>query len=1811
MKKLLHILFIYIGITISIAQQYPVRLIPSIFQPYSLKLGDYATSTEPKLQLLMTDLMEPQHQTGLKFSLESGLNAVPLAVSNDFVVGFSPFTLYPGSQLTLSNIDVRALFELQNLSGINSVQYAQALPDGVYQFCFQAYDYYTKNNLSQKSCATVYLVQYDPPQLNLPQNGEKLQAITPYSGGSGIVFQWMPRQIAPNTKYIFTLKELWDLGQSPISGFLSSRVLWQEESYAPTLFYGLDKPQLMPGKRYAWQVQAKSGNPVLGANPTEDNGVYKNNGLTEIFYFDYVEDCTLPTLLMAKNAGRGRIELSWNLSGKPSGLYQVQYRRKGSNTQWQTVQSYQPRYIITGLEDQTEYEYRVGNACGQLATAGNNDNPIADIHSAGNTYAYSGIQYFTTDSKDKTNQNYQCGVMPAVDITNKTPLQSLLGANEVFMAGDFPVTVLEAQGSNGIYSGTGYIVVPYLADTKVKVSFNNIKLNTDRKLIEGVIETTYDPNETAVAYASAGVGELFGDQGVKDITIDYEISDIKYVATPPPGKLVIEGNAGAGNNNDTGSGTSSQQELPVGKDYTIIDKNGNVWAVDEEGNVTKGGEVAKGGASTPENTSGVDSKGSATAITAKGIRVIFKNSPRSQYAFDEPTKALTSDYKELNGKLIPFKAVENKKEEPFIASVELTDSSISADSLIFKTSKGVKIASKKIGNDYELTLKGLYSYATEEVQAVIKQGDKYNIAGVFNLVHISPKEIKLNLIPTTGVRITEPQQQEIKNIYKKIGIDVSIKVTPPFDISPYLVDGKLPTEDVFGDLSKYSPAQNAIISAYKSKNEVGLEYYLFVTDKPSSNGQNGYMRLNGQFGFVYDQKARTIAHELAHGALRLEHPFSVFKNVGQGEVKNLMDYDTENTNFIYPDWKQINDPAFKLYTFQGQNEGEFNGGYVVSPDYKIFTIGSENTIIDKTDYSTNGALSNDGTLPGFKLNGIKYWWSNGKYVSSDTDTSGYSVIDMSNSLSTIKDGWMFLFYDKEKPCGEGTYVTVKISDFINSRKTLKDFISFYANASFGTISDKVELGKKEIVGCIEEGNRWKKEDNKYGNGTNLRSIEDLYDRQGGNGQGVDESKDIVDYTERFTADEIKTMLSNILSTEKSTGIKGKIFITDENTTKILRDKVIARYNNPKQKELVIWLEVNSKTRKFEVHLNNGSGLPEYARESIKNIEQILKQKPEWINDDKFWTVNFNPLTAILDGVAELIGKAEIHERFYNPDEQNYNPFPAKIYSYINLNVINNELDILLTQANGKYTTSRKDFAFVCGVWNGLVETVVGIPEGGSFLIKMITNEKNARTEFAEAISKISWKHVKDMASEEWNKYTANPCMVSYGSGKVTMFVASCFIGVGEIKGAAAVIQTIDKLDVMGQLLNKTMKIAGTILKPVANVSGKAIKYVLKEGVTFIKRVDIKVTPSGLGCGFPIQDIKVKLREKLSSLTPSEIDDITNKVNRAINDEGGLAKLPKDENGNRLVEIDIDGEKVPVLVGENSSLDKIAVSISKLDDIAAKLGLNDADKALFKNTFKATPTLENAQSWKLLKESIEDPNAANALFRKADAVEALTKARLNPNIKKMGITDKALAEIRGFKGASFEDVIKQLDEFATHINPAQVEGLSKLVSDLGKGGSWSQGAEWTLRYISKNSTHFNGRKIMFEVTEKWGDMENKMIRIADVVDKTNPKKIIYYELKSVIDVPPGKFAEQFIKDLSRGDVTSLDQLKWIFDGKKLNNLPQKDFVKTLESSKDNLFNGKARKLFEEELGETFLDADDLIQALYKNESWFKKIFQKIN
>src|SRR5690606_1204234 len=123
-------------------------------------------------------------------------------------------------------------------------------------------------------------------------------------------------------------------------------------------------------------------------------------------------------------------------------------------------------------------------------------------------YTFSRVKEFTTPTKEEDSY-YNCGIAPEVRIKNKNPLQNLV-INEVFTAGDFPVTVKGIEGQDGIFSGIGYIVVPYLADTKIAVEFNNIRINTDYQLYAGTLYTTYDPTWGNVVDVTDGLEDILG-----------------------------------------------------------------------------------------------------------------------------------------------------------------------------------------------------------------------------------------------------------------------------------------------------------------------------------------------------------------------------------------------------------------------------------------------------------------------------------------------------------------------------------------------------------------------------------------------------------------------------------------------------------------------------------------------------------------------------------------------------------------------------------------------------------------------------------------------------------------------------------------------------------------------------------------------------------------------------------------------------------------------------------------------------------------------------------------------------------------------------------------------------------------------------------------------------------------------------------------------------------------------------------------------------------------------------------------------------
>ena len=174
----------------------------------------------------------------------------------------------------------------------------------------------------------------------------------------------------------------------------------------------------------------------------------------------------------------------------------------------------------------------------------------------------------------------------------------------------------------------------------------------------------------------------------------------------------------------------------------------------------------------------------------------------------------------------------------------------------------------------------------------------------------------------------------------------------------------MPTENEFGDLSTYSPEQNAVIAKFATNRKPkDNTYYIFLVN--DGTGDHGYMRLGGQYGFVYSTNARTIAHELGHGIFKLEHPFKG-KNADKGKTTALMDYN-EGQDFFYRDWKQINDPKVKLYAFQKQSEGEYHYSYSLQ---KLL----------------EWLKKNKGKIVNFDPLSTEYRWSGSKEINAPSNT---------------------------------------------------------------------------------------------------------------------------------------------------------------------------------------------------------------------------------------------------------------------------------------------------------------------------------------------------------------------------------------------------------------------------------------------------------------------------------------------------------------------------------------------------------------------------------------------------------------------------------------------------------------------------------------------------------------------------------------------------------------------------------------------------------------------------------------------------------
>jgi hypothetical protein len=66
---------------------------------------------------------------------------------------------------------------------------------------------------------------------------------------------------------------------------------------------------------------------------------------------------------------------------------------------------------------------------------------------------------------------------------------------------------------------------------------------------------------------------------------------------------------------------------------------------------------------------------------------------------------------------------------------------------LFKTKSGRRIDHTINGNTITLSVKGLFSSATETILACVKTGQKQQLVGTFQLMHIPGQQVNVVLVP--------------------------------------------------------------------------------------------------------------------------------------------------------------------------------------------------------------------------------------------------------------------------------------------------------------------------------------------------------------------------------------------------------------------------------------------------------------------------------------------------------------------------------------------------------------------------------------------------------------------------------------------------------------------------------------------------------------------------------------------------------------------------------------------------------------------------------------------------------------------------------------------------------------------------------------------------------------------------------------------------------------------------------------------------------------------------------------------------------
>ena len=281
LMKIISPIFLLIT-SVAYSQTYPVQASLFITPPYSVYLSDYTMAGSNRLTLnaFLADLNRPDLELRFRLIIEG--SGIQIKTKQGFIG--ERFTLLSGSPTQIYGEDLQEYFALQNLdlSGVSRSQLEKtgALPEGIYRFTVEVLEYNRGVQISNSASSTAWLILNDPPLINLPLDNQVVTAADPQT----IRFQWTPRHKgSPNssfsTEYMLKVVEIWPEGRNPNDAINTTNPIFETTTANNYFVYGLAEPPLIPGRKYAFQVQARANS---GIDQLE---LFKNNGYSVDTFF--------------------------------------------------------------------------------------------------------------------------------------------------------------------------------------------------------------------------------------------------------------------------------------------------------------------------------------------------------------------------------------------------------------------------------------------------------------------------------------------------------------------------------------------------------------------------------------------------------------------------------------------------------------------------------------------------------------------------------------------------------------------------------------------------------------------------------------------------------------------------------------------------------------------------------------------------------------------------------------------------------------------------------------------------------------------------------------------------------------------------------------------------------------------------------------------------------------------------------------------------------------------------------------------------------------------------------------------------------------------------------------------------------------------------------------------------------------------------------------------------------------------------------------------------------------------------------------